>query len=178
METAKNKCCSCGCGCSPQAENPRQNKRIVIDFLYLDLSICTRCQGTEAVLEEAMAEVSQVLQAAGFDVIINRVNITSRELAIAHRFLSSPTIRVNGRDIDTDVRETLCESCGDLCGERVDCRVWTYQGREYTVPPKAMIVDALLRAAYTPDVQAEEKEYALPPNLARFFDAMESEKGK
>jgi len=71
----------------------------VIDFLYLDLSVCTRCQGTDQSLEDALAEVSGLLGAAGAEVIVNKINVTSEELAIQHRFVSSPTIRVNGRDI-------------------------------------------------------------------------------
>jgi len=109
---------------------------LVIDFLYLDLSVCTRCQGTDTSLDEALAEVSRVLEATGTEVIVNKINVNTEELAIKHRFLSSPTIRVNGHDIQMEVKESLCESCGDLCGDEVDCRVWVYQGKEYTVPPK------------------------------------------
>ncbi len=45
-------------------------------------------------------------------------------------------------------KESKCESCGDLCGDDVDCRIWLYQGKEYTSPPPAMIVDAILREVY------------------------------
>jgi hypothetical protein len=47
-----------------------------------------------------------------------------------------------------EAKESLCESCGDLCGDEVDCRVWIYNGKEYNVPPKAMIIDAILREIY------------------------------
>ena len=127
-------------------------------------------------MTEAVTDVSQVLRAAGFDVTVNTININSRNLAVKHRFVSSPTIRVNGRDIDADVKESACESCGDLCGDTVDCRVWTYQEVEYTEPPKAMIVDALLRAAYSPEEPMTKVAYTMPKNLAHFFDAMENKK--
>lgn len=95
-----------------------------------------------------------------------------------HRLLSSPTIRINGHDIDADIRETVCESCGDLCGDTIDCRIWTYGGVEYSQPPKAMIVNALLQAVYGVSRQPEEQEYTLPDNLRAFFDTMErKEKG-
>ena len=144
-----------------------------IDFLYLDLSVCGRCKGTDANLDEAVAEVSDVLKAAGFDVVVNKTNITSRELAVKHRFLSSPTIRVNGRDIQPDVRESACESCTDLyaCGDSVDCRVWLHDGAEHTVPPKEFIIDAILREVYS-DTSApaqERQEYQLPHNLEVFI---------
>jgi len=52
------------------------------------------------------------------------VNITTKELAIQYQFISSPTIRVNGNDIVVELRESVCEDYGDLCGDNVDCRVW------------------------------------------------------
>lgn len=167
---SKSQCCSNnGCCCTPQSNK----RKITIDFLYLDLSVCTRCQGTDQVLEEAIMEVAHVLKAADIEVVVNKININNREIAIAYRFESSPTIRIDGCDIDMDVKESLCESCGDLCGSDVDCRIWTYQGREYTVPPKAMVVNAILSAVYGGKKEFEQKEYVLPQNLAQFFDEME-----
>ena len=161
-------CCSGGSSCCPPE---RERKQIEIDFLYLDLSVCTRCMGTDASLEAAIEDVSGVLRAAGFDVAVNKVNITSRELAERYEFVSSPTIRVNGRDIEPDVKESLCESCGDLCGCSVDCRVWTYEGVEYTVPPKELIVNAILREVYSgaPRQAQDAGGYRLPRNLETFF---------
>lgn len=164
----ENGCCSGKNGCCTEKT---ENRQVTIDFLYLDLSVCTRCQGTEAALDEALSDVETVLKAAGVDVLVNRINVASKELAIAHRFESSPTIRVNGKDIDVDIRESLCESCGDLCGDNVDCRVWTYQGREYTVPPKALIINAILSEVYGAQT-AKPRDYRLPENLETYFNAM------
>lgn len=161
-------CCSEGASrCCPMQERPR----VTIDFLYLDLNVCTRCMGTDANLDAAIADVSGVLKAAGFDVVVNKVNITSRELAARYRFVSSPTIRVNGRDIQPDVRESACESCGDLCGDSVDCRVWTHDGTEHTVPPREFIVNAILREVYssTRTSAQDAHEYRMPHNLEVFF---------
>lgn len=147
---------------------------MVIDFLYLDLSVCTRCQGTDTSLDEALAEVSKVLAATGVEVLVNKINVNTEELAIKYRFISSPTIRVNGRDIQMEVKESLCESCGDLCGDEVDCRVWVYQGREFSVPPKAMIIEAILKEVYGGDRDRDivTPEYVIPENLKRFYTAM------
>jgi len=164
--------CSCGengC-CSPNQEK----KKIVIDFLYLDLSVCERCQGTESNLEEAVNEVSNVLKAAGYEIAVNKINISSKELASKYEFLSSPTIRINGIDIDLDVKESACKECGDLCGDSVDCRVWIYEGVEYSEPPKAMIINAILKAIYVNNraTQISKSEYILPQNLRLFFDSL------
>jgi hypothetical protein len=168
----KSGCCSCKAGCCGQEQ---AKKQMVIDFLYLDLSVCKRCQGTETNLDKALEEVSGLLKAAGFDIVVNRINITSREMAVKHQFVSSPTIRVNGTDIDLEVKETACTECGDLCGDSVDCRVWTYEGIEYTELPKAMIINAILRAVYSRQdtIPAQKSEYRLPDNLKRFFDGLE-----
>jgi len=167
-------CRSCGSGCCG-GEAPKQpgKRKVVIDFLYLDLSVCKWCQGTDKSLEEALNDISNVLQASGIEVVVNKINVTSEELAIKHRFISSPTIRVNGRDIQMEVREKLCDSCGDLCGDRVDCRVWVYNGEEYTIPPKALIIEGILKAVYGGETACESSEYKLPKNLKKFYKSMD-----
>lgn len=170
--------CCCGSGgescCTPKQEK----KKITIDFLYLDLTVCERCQGADKNLDDAISEVSGVLKGAGFEVFVNKVNITSKELAIKHEFLSSPTIRVNGRDIAMEVKETTCKECGDLCGDSVDCRVYTYEGVDYTEPPKELIVNAILKEVYGGNSSCctKKEEYILPLNLEKFFDGRESGK--
>ncbi len=171
--------CACNTGCCEDIGESQigERNKIVIDFLYLDLSICTRCQGTDEGLEEAIADVANVLQLTGVEVVVNKIHIDNKEKAIQYKFVSSPTIRVNGRDIQMEVKESLCESCGDLCGDEVDCRVWIYKGKEYDVPPKAMIIDAILREVYgdikTPSDDGVNKEaYQLPENLRRFFESV------
>jgi len=168
MENNSTGCCSGACSCN--SEIPK--KEINIDFLYLDLSVCERCQGTETNLDEAMNEVRAVLNAAGYVVSINKVNITSKELAVKYEFVSSPTIRINGRDISPEVKESNCKDCGDLCGDNVDCRVWSYEDKEYTEPPKALIINAILKEVYAEKTidSTKKEEYKLPANLEVFFN--------
>ena len=177
----RSACCSCGPACCGPTPEPQSGKKsIVIDFLFLDLSVCTRCQGTDHSLDDALSEVAKALEATGAEVVVNKINVTSEELAIKHKFVSSPTIRVNGRDIQMEVKESLCESCGDLCGDEVDCRVWVYQGEEYTVPPKAMIAEAILREVFGGHTEGQpEQGYVLPENLKRYYEARAKQgKGK
>ncbi len=167
-------CCSCGNGCCGKED---VKKQLLIDFLYLDLSVCERCQGTDNNLDEAINEVSGVLKSAGFEIVVNKVNITTKELAIKYKFLSSPTIRINGDDIELEIKESACKECGDLCGDNVDCRVWVYEGIEYNEPPKAMIVNAILKEVYGGNkVNIDKTEnYVLPNNLKIFFDGLNDE---
>lgn len=164
----------CGCGCEGSGCcAPKKPKPVIIDFLYLDLNVCSRCQGTEDVLREAISDVEKVLNAADLNVVVNKTLIDTKEKAIKHKMITSPTIRINGQDIDTSIKETQCESCGDLCGDDVDCRVWTYNGEEYTVPPKALIVNAILKAVYGEVQPIEQYPYTLPDNLKKFFKGKE-----
>jgi len=152
---------------------PATPKTLDIDFLYIDLTTCTRCKGTDENLAHALDAVRSVLTAAGVAVNLRKVLIDTPEKAVAHRLVSSPTIRVNGRDAALQTKESRCGSCGDVAGQATDCRVWTYEGVEYTEAPEALLVDAILRAAYTPDAGAAEPQpYAgVPENLLRFFEA-------
>lgn len=167
-------CCtdrSCCCGNAEPVQNSK--KSVIIDFLYLDLNVCTWCQGTEQSLNEALNEVSGVLKASGLEVQVNKINVISEELAIKYKFLSSPTIRVNGIDIQMDIKEKRCESCGDLCGDSVDCRVWVFNGEEYTVPPKTLIIEGILKRVFGAVCDCcEISEYKLPENLKKFYAAM------
>ena len=162
-----NKCCCSSKNCCGQ---PQLKKLIAIDFLYLDTTVCGRCQDTEKALDEAVSSVAAVLSAAGYEVKVNKVNIATKELAIEYRFISSPTIRINGNDIAAELKESLCEDCGTLCGDNVDCRVWVYNDVEYTAPPKELIVDAILREIYgTKRSEQRCEPYRLPENLESFF---------
>lgn len=147
-------------------------RNLQIDFLFLDLNSCTRCRGTDRSLGEALTVVADVLLAAGLAVEVNRVHVATEELARAWRFVSSPTIRVNGSDIALGLRESSCgsEACTDGCGDSIACRVWVYRGQEYTEPPTELIVDAILRHAYgAPTAPAPAHHYEMPENLRRFF---------
>ncbi len=152
-----------------QSQSIRRN--LDIEFMYLDLSVCKWCQSTESNLDEAITEVAQVLKTTGVEVNVIKIHIQSEEQARNLGFVSSPTIRINGQDIQLEVKEALCDSCGDLCGDSVDCRIWTYQGKEYTAPPKGMIIDAILREVYggTRGNADSEVRTEVPENLQKFF---------
>lgn len=150
-------------------------KKVGIEFLYLDLDTCTRCRGTDANLDAALGAVQTVLKASGTEVVLRKILVDSEASARRHRFVSSPTIRVNGRDIALELRETPCDSCTEACGcnGEVDCRVWRYEGREYDEAPVPLIVNAMLTEVYSGPAAADVAAhgYALPENLRRFFAA-------
>lgn len=149
-------------------------RRLVVDFLYLDLTTCDRCLGTEANLATAMELLRPVLEATGLDVTVRKLLVDSEEEARRWRLLSSPTIRVDGRDVAPGHSESLCGPCSDICGEDTLCRVWAYAGEDYTAAPVGLIIDSVLAALYAGqggDAGGNEGEgsYRLPENLASFF---------
>ena len=120
--------------------------RLRLEFLLLDLTTCTRCLGADRSLESALDIVREVLQATGVEVEVDKIVVESADQARALRFVISPTVRVDGHDVALELRESLCgsEACGDGCGDQIACRMWVHRGHEYTDPPVAMIVDAIL----------------------------------
>lgn len=63
--------------------------------------------------EPALELVMRVLDESGVAADVRRVDVTDAASAEAHRFLGSPTIRVNGRDIEpgADERDQYVLSC-------------------------------------------------------------------
>ncbi len=170
------------CGCSlnaltaqpDKASVPTPKQRLTIEFMYLDREVCAPCRLTETNLEAALVDASGLLEAIGVEVSLSKIHIQSLEQALALGFSLSPTIRVNGVDIQHDSQESHCVTCSTISGIRTDCRVWLYQGNTYEAPPKAMIVDALLEATcnssgISPSI-APVSDRARD-NLKRFFDA-------
>ena len=174
-------CNSGGCGCSSTVEQKTpapgaepERRRVELEFLYLDLDVCSPCRSTESNIEEALSQVSGVLESAGAEVDLKKIHVQSFEQAVKLGFLTSPTVRVGGRDLQLDFKENHCATCSEVSGTQTDCRVWLYRGRAYSAPPVAMIVEAVLREVYGGAPAAAAKvvrpEAALE-NLARFFEA-------
>lgn len=163
------------------ASETDREKRIEIEFLYLDLDVCTRCRGTDANLETALCIVQEILQASGTDLTKKKTVVDSEETARKLRLVSSPTIRINSRDIAPEFRETPCDSCAEpcACDGGVDCRVWVYEGKEYTEAPVPLIVDAILSEIYgsqSSDRPASSRPFELSENLQHFFAAKAAKK--
>lgn len=167
-------CCDLRAESAPEPGVQASKRSLDIEFLYLDLSVCERCRDTESTLEEALAEVSRVLQATGVDVALNKIHVTSEQQATDLGFVVSPTIRVDGRDIQMNFRESLCDSCATLCDCEggVSCREWEYQGQWYTAPPRGLIIESILSVVYggvgNEHPESAESETAAE-NLKRFF---------
>lgn len=137
---------------------------------YLDLKTCDRCIGADKVLEEVLQTITPALQMSGYSIEFRKIEMTTEELAQKYRFLSSPTIRVNGQDICTTVAENACGCCSDISGTDVNCRVFQYNGQSYEIPPHEMLAEAILRKIFeAPNSGCAAENYEMPDNLASFF---------
>ena len=143
---------------------------VTIQYLYLDLNTCDRCTGTDKVLEEVLCVLRPALELAGYQVIYEKAEMTTVKDAVNYRFLSSPTIRVNGQDICASVRENACGCCSEISGTDVTCRVFTYDGADYEIPPREMLAREILGRVFAGPVPEDRDEsYVLPRNLKDFY---------
>ena len=159
---------------TPPGEAALTLRDMDLELLALDLTSCTRCVGTLTNMEQAIGILQQVLQVTGFDVRVQKILIASEVQARQYHFVTSPTLRINGQDIVFETMESACDSCTEQCGcpEGTRCRVWRYQGLEYTEAPVGFIVEAILRAICNSQTQAASTPVgytSVPENLQRVF---------
>ena len=159
---------------SSTREEAATGRVIEIELLALDLTSCTRCVGTLQNIRRAIDTVRPVLEMTGPQVHLSTVVIESEEQARQHRFVTSPTVRINDRDIDFGAPESPCESCTELCGceEGTNCRVWRYQGKDYTEAPVGFVVESMLSELFHRGITSgsDASVYpGVPENLQRFF---------
>jgi len=104
-----------------------------------------------------------------------KIEMKTAEIAKRYKFLSSPTIRVNGIDICQSVTENNCGCCSDISGTKVNCRVFKYNGETYEVPPKEMLAEAILKVVFGHIKEGCScGDYELSDNLKEFFNGKEN----
>lgn len=141
---------------------PKKPQPVIIDFLYIDAHAANSWQDSLSVLKTAIVELSNLLNSSGLYIKVNETPIDTAELAIAHRFVCSPTIAING----VDIAETTQSSIDDT-----NCRVWVYKGATYSTVPKPLVISAIIKAIYGATIPAVARPFSLPPALQKFFDA-------
>ena len=94
----------------------------MIEILYFD-----GCPNLEATLELTR----QVVAELGLEADIRQVRVETPAEARERHFLGSPSVRVNGKDIEPEARGSEDFALG--------CRVYGKSG----VPPKQLLVDAI-----------------------------------
>lgn len=152
-----------------------RTKTLDVELLVIDLEVCARCVPTGEQLRRAVELVTPAADAMDIGISYRETVVQTPEEAAARALLTSPTIRINGRDIEQDIRESECESCGDLTegDAKIDCREWHYHGRVYSAAPLPLLIeslmDALTRIDEMPPITPEPLQ-VLPANLVTYFD--------
>lgn len=77
----------------------------------------------------------EVLRELGLDAEIREIPVETAEQAEKYRFVGSPSVRVNGKDIERDAQQRTDFG--------LSCRMYEGGG----VPPKDLLVQALREAA-------------------------------
>lgn len=179
---------SAGCGCASScgetaggtgaaaSDTPGQTtkKILQIDLLAINLTSCQRCVPTGEQLKTAVHLLAPVAEALGIELRHRELTVETADQARELSLLSSPTIRLNGRDVVQDIRESHCESCGELTdnGTEVDCREWHYRGEVYFAAPLPLLIEAIMGAMLQIDLPPAPPSAleALAENIQRFFD--------
>ncbi len=86
--------------------------------------------------KEATETLKQVLDEERIDAEVHMVRVEPGEQADVHGFIGSPTILINGQDL---------ESSADQESYQGHCRVYLYKDQPFEYPPKEMIRDGLKR---------------------------------
>lgn len=156
-------------------------RQLRIEFLFLDLDTCTRCRATDQSLLEAIERTRPALDAAGITVSVTKTLVATEAQARQLRFVSSPTIRIDGVDIGGELVESACDTCSEACAcdGGVDCRDWIYQGERSTQPPLGLLVEAIMRhavgaepgGASPPQPGPSPAPSTVPDNLRQYFAA-------
>lgn len=118
--------------------------RTVVDVLTFEG--CPHAQPARELVERVVAEL-------GLDATVRRVDVPDLETAAMHRFLGSPSIRVNGRDVEPGAEER---------SEFVlSCRIYRADGSFKGEPDEHWLHDALIAASGFPNPAGAEA-YTFP----------------
>lgn len=96
-------------------------ERMKIELLYFE-----NCPG----YEKALKNLRELLEEKELKEEIQMTEVTSDGQARELRFIGSPTIRINGKDVD--------EHVWSVKDNGMKCRIYLHEGKILGYPPKAM----------------------------------------
>ncbi len=101
-----------------------------MEIRVLTFAGCPGCEATFRLVREAVDEL-------GVRATVSHIQIRSEIEAIEKRFLGSPSVQIDGKDIEVQRREDPPSFA---------CRLYVHGGRRTGVPPKGMILKAIQEA--------------------------------
>lgn len=114
-----------------------------IEFLYYDKTTCKRCISTDRSVRLTLKELRKAIEGTKVKINFKEKKLPSSKIHL------SPTILINGKDIEkvlnrnSKLKSNLCSDCCKLSGHSVNCRTFTYKGKNYNYIPKEMIMEAI-----------------------------------
>ncbi|MBI4361318.1 DUF2703 domain-containing protein [Candidatus Micrarchaeota archaeon] len=85
---------------------------------------------------KALEELKKAFAESGVRVEIKTIVVNTQEEAEQHRFLGSPTLHVNGRDVDPMAEKMTRYGLSA-------CRTYWWKGKSFEYPPEEMVLQAL-----------------------------------
>ncbi len=101
-----------------------------VEFLYFD-----GCPSHE----KAVESLKDVLEETGIEAEIERINVVDDDMAVEQNFFGSPSIRINGVDVDPVARESTAYSR--------QCRIYNTDEGILGWPTKEMIKNTIKEAS-------------------------------
>ena len=86
--------------------------------------------------QEALVGIKEALKELGLSAELEVILMDSPEKARDYKFLGSPTIKINGLDMEPELEAAENFSINA-------CRTYIYEGSLYHYPPKEMLLEVL-----------------------------------
>lgn len=97
---------------------------------------CPYCLKTKKLLKDVVKEFD-------LGIKIKEILIDTEAKAKKYKFVGSPTVRINEKDIQKIVTKQVCSACSKISDRCTTCRTYSYKGKTYPFPPKGMIKEAI-----------------------------------
>ncbi len=123
-------------------------KVVIMKIELLYILDCPWCVKTKELIRKSLKELEVKAD-------VKEILIDSDEKSRKYGFVGSPTIRINGKDIQEEVTKGRCLPCEEIAERTKEatkfvkhecdcgCRTYFYKDKQYPYPPKEMIREAI-----------------------------------
>ncbi len=119
-----------------------------VELLYI--ADCPNYRETARILMEAMREY-------GLRDDLSEIEVTDSAQADALEFIGSPSIRIEGQDIESDIKSDIEPIAPVQHHYGLSCRTYLLDGKLTGIPPLEMIREAIRSAAALSHKESEER---------------------
>lgn len=132
-------CSTCGGGtCEPEI-----TKTVKLNMVFDDGTDTGKREDMNQTILNALESMRTFLDDNRIRIQFNSVKLINEEQAKLLGFGTLPTILINGADIQPEYKENPCVCCAEK-----EITGWMYKGIEFEIPPKELVIDALIETIY------------------------------